>query len=99
MPDSLTADLFDTLRGAGFTLADGALRVPLELVEVTRLGTASTAPGGRREAFSLVFRGPCELVAPQRIYTLEHTALGSIEVFFVPIGRDHQGTRLEAVFT
>lgn len=99
MLETLTADAFTALVGDRFTLTDGNLRVPVELVSVTRLGASSTAPGGRREAFSLVFRGPLGLTAPQRIYALEHEALGSHDLFFVPIKPEDDGAYLEAVFT
>ena len=99
MLDTLTADTFESLLGAGFTLTDGALRVPVELVTVSRLGAASSPPDGRRQAFSLLFRGPASLTAPQRIYTLEHEILGALEIFFVPVQPEGEGTFLEAIFT
>lgn len=99
MLETLTADTFTALIGQRFILTDGNLRVPVELVTVTRLGASTTAPGGRREAFSLVFRGPLGLTAPQRIYTLEHDVLGSHDLFFVPIKPEGDGAYLEAVFT
>ena len=54
--------------------------------------------GERRAPFSLVFRGPGEPVLAQRIYALDNETLGRLEIFLVPIGPDHEGTRYEAVF-
>lgn len=94
----LTSDDFAPHAGSRFQLhAEGAAEpLPLELVEVT--------PGGRgarrgNRAFSLVFRGPRGLYLPQRIYRLEHDALGTIEIFLVSIAPDPQGSCFEAVFT
>jgi hypothetical protein len=46
-----------------------------------------------------VFRGPAEVVLPQKIYPLEHEALGKLEIFLVPIGPDEAGMCYEAVFS
>lgn len=94
----LTSDDFAPHAGSRFLLrSEGAAEpLPLELVEVT--------PGGRGErpghrAFSLVFRGPRGLHLRQRIYRLEHDALGSLDIFLVSIAPDDQGSYFEAVFT
>ncbi len=73
----------------------------LELIEVTSLGsrTAPQAPGdGRREPFSIIFRGSPETCLEQRIYRLEHAQMGTLDLFLVPIGKDEQGFCYEAVF-
>ncbi len=54
--------------------------------------------GERRPPFSLVFRGPGEPALVQRIYPLDNETLGRLEIFLVPIGRDDEGMRYEAVF-
>ena len=73
--------------------------VEIELVEAQTFA----ARGGddaslRRTPFSLLFRvtGPSDLT--QRIYRVEHDALGALDLFLVPIGSDDVGTRFEAVF-
>lgn len=53
---------------------------------------------GEGRPFSIEFLGPRDPVLPQRIYRLEHPALGALELFIVPIGRDADGVRYEAVF-
>ena len=77
------------------------LRVPpassleAELIEVTPL---VAQPGQKRAPFSLIFRVPGNIYLKQHIYKLEHTALGELDIFLVPIGPDSQGMRLEAIF-
>jgi hypothetical protein len=88
--EALTAADFSPHLRERFVLSasdDAALDV--ELVEVSGAGA---------RPFSLVFRGPGEPVLPQRIYRLEHPALGTLDLFLVPIGRQPDGVRYEAVF-
>src|SRR5262245_32165895 len=63
----------------------------VELVEVTEI---PRDPGGRAP-FSLVFEGGPSPPLTQRIYRVEHEALGAMEIFLVPIDEE----RYEAVFT
>jgi hypothetical protein len=49
--------------------------------------------------FAIVFLGPPSPILPQRIYRFEHDGIGAIEIFIVPIGRDDDGVRYEAIFT
>ncbi|WP_294193300.1 hypothetical protein [uncultured Sphingomonas sp.] len=59
-------------------------------------------PGISREAFSLIFKSASALVLPQRIYPMRNRALAGaqkVDVFIVPIGRDADGVRYQAVFT
>ena len=65
----------------------------LELIEV--LVTMATPD---REQFSLFFRGPQEYLFPQATYHLEHEKMGPMDIFIVPIGREADGFRYEAVF-
>jgi len=81
---------------------DFVLRLPdgtrdLKLVEVRDLGRRPTA-GGELSNYSLTFLAPAPDVLPQAIYHLEHAALGSMDVFLVPIGRSAEGVRYEAIF-
>ena len=68
-------------------------------VEVRKLPAAAGQPPRSREPFSLLFRGPLDVVLPQRIYPLEHPDMGRFELFLVPIGPDAEGMRYEAVFS
>jgi hypothetical protein len=74
---------------------DGA-SVELRLVEASGTGLPQQ-PGGR-EPFSLLFRGPGTPILPQRIYSVEHGALGAFDLFLVPLTPDAGGGRYEAVF-
>jgi hypothetical protein len=103
MLDRLTHESFAPHVGTEFHLQLGtAGTLPLTLVEAQAVGSVpGPRPDGtpRRQPFSLVFRGPRQPVLPQRIYRLEHAAMGPLELFIVPIGPDEAGLRYEAVFT
>ena len=82
-----------TANGAAF--GNGQAELHLEDIEALR----PESSGGTRAPFALHFRAPSGVVVPQRIYTLEHAALGAFELFIVPISRDQRGSRYEAIFT
>jgi hypothetical protein len=69
-----------------------------ELIEVETLGSEEN---GARLPFSLIFRSAEPGALPQRIYRVEHPALGALEIFLVPLGAEPSGSgmRYEAVFT
>ena len=69
-----------------------------ELIDVSELGSEATHEEGRRRPFSVVFRVVSDLVLSQKIYTIEHDELGTLDLFLVPIGPDKEGIRYEAVF-
>ena len=93
---ALTADDFTPLVGEGFLIApDAASSFGVTLADVSVNGQA----GGARTQFSLLFRGGPTPPLAQRIYRLEHSALGAIDIFLVPLGPDAEGQRYEAVFT
>ena len=50
------------------------------------------------ERFSAFFKGPVEPYLPQATYTLQHDQMGEFEIFLVPLSRDEDGFRYEAVF-
>ena len=93
----LTFELAEPHAGEAFTLVRGDERDELELAEVAAL-TGEHLPEGFRRPFSMVFRGGLDLELAQGIHALEHPALGTLELFLVPIGPDEHGTRFEAVF-
>lgn len=102
MLETVTVDTFRPLLGSAFGIVvDESRRFEAELEAVEAAGAqaadAARAAGGR-EPFSIVFRGPVEPVLPQRIYRLEHSELGELELFLVPIAQAADGTRYEAVF-
>lgn len=69
--------------------------VALKLTGVLRLGQALREGG----AFSLTFLSPPGPFLPQAIYPLHNAALGTVELFLVPLGPKDGGNRYEAVFT
>ena len=90
--EALTVDDFAALRGDRFRIVpDGGPSFDAELIEVSDI---AREPGGRAP-FSLVFKGGPNPPLQQRIFRVEHDALGALEIFLVPIGAD----RYEAVFT
>ena len=72
----------------------------MELIACTRFGgrTGSVPSSDWREPFSLLFRLADHTRLPQRIYSVSHPRMGSMQLFLVPIGPDERGMRLEAVF-
>lgn len=55
-------------------------------------------PGMRREPFALTFRSQSPLILPQRLYHMRNPAMGALEIFLVPLGRDAAGTLYQATF-
>ena len=101
MLETFTLATFSGRLGETFRLrADAAHMIDLELLEATDLGERSAPIEQRkRTPFSIVFRGPRNVVLPQQIYRVEHDAIGAFELFLVPIGPDQSGMRYEAIFT
>lgn len=88
----LTVDTFRPHVGTVFTLLAGdEVRVPLELV-------SAEAPGEEGTRFALEFQGPGDPAYAQATVTLEHPALGTLQIFVVPVARDAEGTRYQAIF-
>jgi len=69
----------------------------LELTEVKGYLSKEHEEAGM-ERFSAFFHGPDDPMLPQQVYTLEHDRMGAFELFLVPIGKDANGFRYEAVF-
>ncbi len=99
MLESLTISDFAPWIGDRFQVGspEEGLAFDAQLAAATPVGEASEP--GRRVPFSLVFRARHEVVVPQRIYRVDHPALGSLDIFLVPIGPDSTGMRYEAIFT
>jgi hypothetical protein len=86
---------FEPRKGEMFRLRAPDREVELELIEIKRLGESGRAGG----AFSLLFRGEPGPNLPQAIYPIDHPALGTHEIFIVPIGPTAGGNGYEAIFT
>lgn len=83
---------------AEFDVFVGDATVTMTLIAIEPLPSRPEAP---REAFSLIFKSASPVVLPQRIYPMRNRALAGaqkVEVFIVPIGRDGDGVRYQAVF-
>ena len=74
-------------------VAPGGGSVELLLTEVSDRRVAADT-----ESFSIVFAGPADTPLPQGLVELSHEALGSFELFIVPISSDTKSTCYEAVF-
>lgn len=71
----------------------------LTLVAADGYGEPSAASDPAvREPFSLEFRGPLDPQLGQATYQLVHAELGSLAVFLVPVARDAEGMRYQAIF-
>ena len=98
MNPSLSHEDFSARLGEPFRVTSSAAGVALRLIRVDA-GTRAPAAPGLRQPFSLLFRGPTEPVLTQRLYTLDHGGLGTVEIFIVPVGPDADGMCYEAVFS
>ena len=96
--NTLTTTNFKSLINSEFTTtATEAGAQIFELLEVTNIGAAPE--NDQRQAFSLLFRGANTQTPQQGMFELEHSQLGKLAVFLVPIGPDQRGMCYEAVFT
>jgi len=105
-----TMDLTKPLNDAFHIKLPDSKELTVELIQVNRFGEGKTGKGksrkdrykednGKREPFSILFRGPLQVYLPQSIYTVEHPKMGRIDIFLVPVGPDKKGMLFEAVFT
>jgi hypothetical protein len=98
MPASLTEEEFSKHVNTTFSLnLDAEVAVDLELVQVKGY---LTNPGDQEgmERFSIFFTGPAKPFLAQNTYSLSHEAMGTFDLFLVPIKPDGEGARYEAVF-
>jgi hypothetical protein len=97
MLEKLTPAAFEQLMGSRFRVDLGdAPSQELELVEVQRYKPEWQGP--RVEPFSVFFLSSSTWILQQQIYRLEHESLGTLELFLVPVAREGQRIRYEAVF-
>lgn len=90
---AFTLASFSAHLGSAFTL-DGSDGLALTLTEAEPLtGQASGA-----SSFSLIFRGPAHSLLEQATHTLAHPAMGLLSLFLVPVGREADGVRYQAIF-
>ena len=96
MLETFTAGTFEPRTGETFVLELGEHRLGTELGEVAVVG-----PGGEsgRAQFSLMFLGPPEPVWSQGTYRVTNEALGTFDLFLVPLGPENGRMRYQAIFT
>jgi hypothetical protein len=92
---ALAIDDFTPHLDASFDMQGGGGAVPLKLAKVDPAGNSGRAGG----AFSLIFVAPKGPWLPQAIYPVTHPALGTMEIFLVPVGPMLGGNAYQAIFT
>jgi hypothetical protein len=92
---TLAIDDFKLLLGSQFEVQAAGATVAMKLLRVDPAG-ASGRKGG---AFSLIFATPRGPWLPQAIYPMRHAALGTMEIFLVPIGPQAEANGYQAIFT
>ena len=93
---TLTRELFSDKVGQTWVIDEpGAPAIELTLAEVEALRNYAKL---ECEPFVLLFTTRGDFVLPQRSYALRHAALGQMEIFLVPVGREGDVTSYEAVF-
>ncbi|HWF19506.1 MAG TPA: hypothetical protein VG754_09565 [Verrucomicrobiae bacterium] len=99
--ESLTQAKFAECLNTGFQVwINSTETMELRLAEVTSglMAASNGQRGGQFESFSLMFHGPNSRFLPQKTYTFEHPRLGKFELFIVPVGRDGDLFKYQAVF-
>jgi hypothetical protein len=91
---TLTIEDFATHLHAVFDMQSPAGVMPLRLVKADPAGVSGRAGG----AFSLLFTAPSGPWLPQAIYPVQHPALGTMEIFLVPVGPESGGNGYQAIF-
>ncbi len=102
MLNNITREVFEPhINGIFDIVLEGGVSIQAVLigVQVIESPTPTTHESpDRREPFSLLFRVREEPPLQQRIYHFNHSELGSLDIFIVPVGRDEEGMLYEAVF-
>jgi hypothetical protein len=92
---TLKIDDFAPHRDTVFEMQTAGGVVPLKLVKVDPAGASGRAGG----AFGLLFVAPSGPWLPQGTYPMKHPAMGTMEIFFVPVGPTQGGNGYHATFT
>ena len=90
----LAWDDFADAVGTAFAVEAGGARHLLTLAAAEPLADSGREGG----AFRLEFRGPADPILPQATYAFAGGDGDPLEIFIVPIARDENGTRYEAIF-
>ena len=95
IPDRFDREAFAGVVGSPFRLsASSGQTVDLVLKEVSDL---KERPG--YHSFSIILHLPDPYIIEQGLYDIAHESLGDLQLLLVPVGKDSEGTEVEAVFT
>ena len=67
-------------------------------VELVLVGRSQNKESLSKRMFSIIFRGPGDLMLPQSLYTIEHERMETFDIFLVPVGLNDGSYEYEAVF-
>lgn len=94
MTEFLTVDTFSGHVNTKFVMHYGdSQTAEIELTSVDDVGSSP-----RQIQFSLLFLAPDNAPLFQGTYKLEHDALGALDIFLVPVGKDARGVEYQAIF-
>ena len=94
----LTANEFSKHVNTNFRATiDDATQADLELVEVKSYSSKHEEQSGM-ERFSIYFTGRANPFLIQKLYAFQHAEMGEFEMFLVPLSRNEEESRYEAVF-
>ena len=94
MEAKLTYDEFKSQLNQNFLMkVEGADSLNLELIEISEHKVTE-----KQDLFAVTFKGPASPLMPQQIYELEHSSMGQMKLFLVPIRKDDEAVYYEAVF-
>jgi hypothetical protein len=99
--ESLTQAKFTESLNTPFSVnADSGGAIELQLIEITAgPAAASSGPDAvRYESFSLLFHGPANRFLPQKTYSFDHPQIGKFALFIVPVGKEGDQFKYQAVF-
>lgn len=100
MVDELTREIFEKHVGEAFTVHDGTSEVCLRLLDAVDTQSRFTKQRGgpQIESFAIHFAGPASCALPQAIYQFQNSAMGTFELFMVPVVSHDPGVmRYEAI--
>lgn len=80
------------------SLDHGQGHAPFTLVEARPMSEDVMLAGATRAPFALLFRNEAAIVFPQRIYPMQHGAMGEFGIFLVPVAREQAGFLYQAIF-
>lgn len=101
-PTRLTRDLFTPHLNSQFRIRVEERTVKVQLIKISDEKAAGIIEGveiAGKEAFSLVFLGMGPTSLEQQTYEVEHDAMGKLNLFLVPVGRNTGTQHYEAAFT